>query len=102
MRKFQQIGTQSRELELVQTSIAKTFGSIEDNELLSGFLLERVILGAGENTITHRLGRRLLGWFVTRLRGNVAVWDAQDLNPISDKTLILHASAPVTVDLFLF
>jgi hypothetical protein len=65
-------------------------------------LLQKRALKAGTNRIAHSLGHALVGWQLTRLRANVAVWDAQDSEAQPDVFLSLVASAPVVVDLLVF
>lgn len=69
-----------------------------DSTILSGVELE-----VGKtNVIAHKLGRKLSGWQIIRLRGAATVWDSQDSNGSPSLTLYLHTSDPVTVDLLVF
>ena len=65
-------------------------------------LLPNVSLASGTNTINHRLGRKLVGWQISRIRASATVYDTQDSNPIPDLTLQLVASAAVVVDLLVW
>lgn len=67
-----------------------------------GKILPNVSLLAGQNTINHGLGKVLTGWYLVRIRANAIVWDSQDGNKSGNTTLILNASAPVSVDVFCF
>jgi len=69
-----------------------------DSNILTGVELE-----VGKtNVIAHKLGRKLSGWQIIRLRGQASVWDSQDSNASQNLTLWLHTSDPVTVDLLVF
>lgn len=68
----------------------------------NGLIISNVPLTAGFNTIDHRLSRDLVGWIVTRQRGQATIYDLQDLNPLPAKTLQLMSSSGVNVDLFVF
>lgn len=87
---------------LFQTNLQKTLLPIVGNPLMDGVLLERVMLASGSNQVPHRLGRRLIGWFVTRLRSSVTIYDTQDTNTLPNQFLTLVASGTATVDLFVF
>lgn len=67
-----------------------------------GKILANVSLLVGPNTIDHGLGRVLIGWYLVRQRAQADVWDSQDGNKSGNQTLILNASAPVSVDVFCF
>jgi hypothetical protein len=65
-------------------------------------ILKSVSLATGSNTISHGLGRQLQGWSIVRLRGSATIYDTQDSNPTPALTLVLVASAPVSVDIEVF
>lgn len=65
-------------------------------------VLKSVSLLTGTNTINHKLGRKLQGWKVVRQRAAASLYDNQDSNQKPELTLILIASANVTVDLEVF
>ena len=52
--------------------------------------------------IPHLLGRKLVGWQMSRIRGQAMVSDQQDSNATPDRTLVLIASAEVVVDLLVW
>ena len=89
-------------LNRVQDGLIRSLNPVLGNQILQGQLLQSVSLATGLNTINHKLGRDLVGWFITRLRANSIVWDSQDTNQSSNLTLILNASAPVVIDLWVF
>jgi hypothetical protein len=73
------------------------------NPLAGTVLLQSVSLASGANSIPHTLGRNLLGWFITRLRGSyVQIYDTQDTNLTPSTTLALNASSAIVVDIFVF
>lgn len=65
-----------------------------------GTWLRDVAVVAGTNTISHKLGRPVVGWLVTRIRG--AYPQLFELPGSDDRVLLLSASAPATVDLWVF
>lgn len=101
-------------LPLIQTSIADLsqletkWKAILDPLLrlpiLQGRTLSTVKLTAGSNQINHGLGRKLVGWLPVRWHGAWAqIYDNQDLGTTNTGLfLVLVASAPVTVDLYVY
>jgi hypothetical protein len=89
-------------LELMQTSWASELNPVLANPLVQGQLLKSVSLVAGQNIVNHKLGRALQGWVVTRIRASATLYDQQDANKTPGLTLVLQASAPVVVDLYVF
>jgi len=101
--KFDKIQTKDVAINLIQDSLEKTLNPIFDNPLLSGQLLRNIVLQSGANTINHRLGRKLVGWFITRQRGNAAnYYDTQDTNKLPALTLEITSSAAATVDIYVY
>lgn len=92
-----------RDFQLLQSSWSSILNPVITNVINSGVLLSGVVLSIGNNTINHKLGRKLTGWYVVRMRNNHAnIYDLQDSNNLSDKTLILNSDAAVSVDLVVF
>jgi len=89
-------------LDLMQTQWASQINPVIDNPLSKPIFLKNVLLTAGANTINHKLGRPLQGWFTTRVRSSVTIYDQQDANQTPGLTLVLVASAPASVDLGVF
>lgn len=65
-------------------------------------ILEKIDLKIGTNTISHRLGKRLTGWYTTRVKGPAVIYDNQDMNNTPDLTLILISDSEVTINLAVF
>jgi hypothetical protein len=80
----------------------KAISDLSKNSLMGGSVLHSIVLKSGSNDVSHKLGSKLQGWFLTRIRGNATVYDKQDGNKAPDKTLTLVASADVTVDIYVF
>ena len=86
----------------IQDQLISKMNPVLSNQLTNGSLLTSISLNSGSNTVNHKLGRKLVGWFVTRLRANVQIWDSQDGNKNDSQTLLLNASGSVTVDIWVF
>lgn len=90
-------------LSLLQTSWASQLEPVLRNPTLQTVLLKNVALASGDNVVNHRLGRKLQGWHIVRLRDvSPAIYDTQDSNPTPQLTLNLVSSAAVVVDLVVF
>lgn len=102
MKSLPIMSTDVQPLALMQTSWANALNPILTNPLVAGELLTGVALSSGANVVNHKLGRKLQGWVLTRVRANATVYDTQDLNARSQLTLLLTSSAAVIVDLYVF
>jgi|SRR5882672_2881327 len=94
--------TIDKSFSLLQTQWAQSLNPIISLPMLQQNTLTRVKLVTGPNKINHLLQRTLQGWFLIRKRSAADVFDEQDANSSPDLTLILNASADVTVDLVVF
>lgn len=94
--------TQSKDLLLLQTNWSSQINPVLNLPINQGLLLKDISIVSGNNTISHKLGRKLQGWFLVRQRGPALIYDEQDSNLYPDLTLILNSSANVTIDLFVF
>ncbi len=88
--------------ELANTKWAATINPVLSNPIVSGLLLQRVDLVAGDNTINHVLGKKLQGYIVVMNNAPVTFYDKQLTNPRPQLTLVLNASGPAIVSLFVF
>lgn len=88
--------------ELANTKWASSLNPLLGNPLMSGRLLEGVVVASGNNTINHGLQRKLRGYFVVLNNAAVTFYDVQASNQMPDLTLILHASGAATITLYVF
>lgn len=98
------VQTESRELNQVQQNIIQTVNQILKCPIISGVqILTNQSLIVGDNVLSHGLSRTLQGWLIVRYHGSWAqIFDNQDSNGTPGTTLILNASAPVKVDVYVF
>jgi hypothetical protein len=99
LTKFQ---TAVKELMLLQTDWISKINPFLANPANNSSILKDVVLATGTNTINHLLGRTLQGWSIIRRNAAATVYDAQASNPRPELTLVLVASAPITVSLEVF
>jgi hypothetical protein len=86
----------------IQDNTKKAVAQINSNVLTSGTILNSIALKSGSNTINHKLGKTLTGWFIVRQRASATIYDQQDSNKTPTQTLSLNSSADVTVDIYVF
>lgn len=89
-------------LSLMQTAWASQLNPVLAAPFLQGILLKNVTLVAGDNTVNHKLGRKLQGWVLSRVRAAATIYDKQDSNQMPALTLVLNTDADVVVDLYVF
>lgn len=104
MRKFKRHESGDYNIQKVQDALESALKSIEaDSPIIPGRLINDVALTSGTaSTISHGLGRKLRGYIVVLRNANATVWDDQATNTNSTRTLILNASANVTISLWVF
>lgn len=102
LEKFSKQITNDADLNKTQDNLVRTLNPVFNTPILAGNLLQLVPLVIGPNTIDHLLGRKLIGWMITRQRALANIYDIQDSNKMPTSTLILISDANVTVDLYVF
>lgn len=96
LTKFQ---TAVKELMLLQTDWISKLNPLLANPSNNRSILSNIALTTGSNTINHLLGHTLQGWNIIRRNGPATIYDTQASNPRPELTLVLVASAPVTVSI---
>lgn len=100
---FKQISTDSEQLDRVQANIEAALKPLVGQPILNNVILQDIELVSGsENTINHGLSRELIGWILIKQDAGALIWDSQDDNTTTNKTLILNASADVKVSILVF
>ena len=108
MARLFKVQTTDRVMKQLQDNMANllepTATTVEQSPLLAGKILPKVVLAASSNTIEHKLGRQLQGWFIVRQRAAASIYDTQDTVPVAEQSVILKltSSAIVTVDIYVF
>lgn len=97
-----QFQSDDRNFQLMQNAWAQRLNPLIRNPSLQSLILPQVALISGVNTINHRLGKKLTGWRIVRLRATAEIYDQQDDNQMPDLTLVLVSNAAVTVDIECF
>ncbi len=93
---------QQLSLTNMQNKWAAAIDPVLANPTINNLVLHSVQLSTGANVVNHKLGRKLQGWYPSRVRASATIYDTQDTNQTPELTLTLVASAAVVVDLVVF
>lgn len=93
---------QKQALSLMQTTWAQQLDPVISNEIVNGQLLQNQSLINGVTVVNHKLGRKLVGWFIVGINGAASVYDSQATNQTPQLTLVLNSNAAVSVNLWVF
>lgn len=88
--------------QLMQNSWAAQLNPLLINPLNQCEILTQVHLVIGANTIYHKLGKNLTGWFIVGQNALANIYDKQATNPNINSTLILQSDAVVQINLAVF
>ncbi len=94
--------TDNQELHMMQTRWASALDPMLACLLMQGRLVRNVDLINGVTEVNHKLGRKLIGWVLTRKPGSADIYDNQDTNSRPALTLSLTSDTDITVDIWVF
>lgn len=101
--KFDSVRTKDANLQALQESAKATADEVSGCPLIDGRLIESIVIVLGTpKVVQHGLGRKLKGWLMVRKSAGASIWDSQSTNALATKSLVLNASANVTVSLWVF
>lgn len=89
-------------LDQMMTTWAQALNPVIANELLQGQLLTNIALISGTTQVNHKLGRKLVGWFVVGINAPATIYDNQATNQTPQLTLSLTSNAVCTANLWVF
>lgn len=101
-RFFRKIVNGDRQTTQLQTNIEQAVAQVIRNPLIDGRIIEGVVLSTSALKIEHKLGRKVRGYIVLTRNANAEVYDNVSTEPQLELYLPLLASAPVTVNLWVF
>lgn len=70
--------------------------------ITQGLMLSNVSLSNGTTIVNHKLGRKLIGWFVVGINAAATIYDNQASNQTPQLTLSLTSNASCQVNLWVF
>jgi hypothetical protein len=90
------------ELDVVQRNVKEYTGQLNSNPLLSGVHLKGIVLSSSSsNTITHKLGRGYIGWFITKIKVDANIYE-NTTQTLPTRNIVLETTADATVDIYIF
>tara|TARA_Y100000310_G_C20459900_1_gene704836 strand:+ start:209 stop:517 length:309 start_codon:yes stop_codon:yes gene_type:complete len=102
MEPWKRVKSDDPEIEELQDNAEPIMRQVENAFSLGGVLLKNKTIATEATDINHGLGRAPQGFVIVRQRADARVWDLQDDNNNSTKSLTLIASAEVDVDVWIF
>ena len=101
VKRFRRVRTGNPEVQALQAALAPLLDGLAAIPVLDGRLVKAQMLTPGQdNPVNHGLGRTPAGWILAGQNAQAGVWEVAGTTP--GKTLILRASALVTVNLWIF
>ncbi|MEZ0208564.1 MAG: hypothetical protein ACAH17_00100 [Candidatus Paceibacterota bacterium] len=97
-RFFRKVFDGSESNQKLMTNIEQAVSGAIRSPLLDGRMIEAVAITAGDNRITHKLGRKVRGYIIVKKSGNVDVYDSES----DELYLILNSSGGATVSVWVF
>lgn len=89
-------------LQQTQNTWATAIDPVLSNLLVQGRLESQVILVNGTTIVNHKLGRKLVGWFIVGINAAATVYDNQATNQTPQLTLSLTSNAAATANIWVF
>lgn len=103
VKTLKKLSSENPETNKIQDNTQAALDPVLKSPLLNGTLLQNIKLQVSKNNdVDHKLNRNLRGWILVRQRAEATIWDLQDSNNLSKKTLRLRTTADVTVDIWVF
>lgn len=88
--------------ELASSQWPSVLNPLLSNPLIHGNFLHDIKVTTGANVINHKLGVKLQGYIIVRNSAPVTFYDSQATNQTPVITLVLNASGPSTISLYVF
>lgn len=100
MADFKKIGTNNVELQKVQENVGEALQPIIKSAILNGAQLDNISLASGNNTIEHRLGKKLSGWIVVKKDSGALIYEVESDFP--SRILVLNSSSQCNISLWVY
>ncbi len=102
MAKLPIFNTDDRVVSMLQTRWSALISPFLESKVIQGQQLNDITLVSGDNTINHKLSRKLQGYMVVLKSAASDIYDKQATNTMTDKTLVLNASSPCVISLWVY
>ena len=99
---FTEIHTGDAKVDQLQSNIRTAISPLLSLPFADGVHKTDVALGTSDTLVDHGLGRKFVGYIVTKQNADTSVYVSTTSNDFPETQIILKAGATVTVDLFFF
>jgi|TARA_R100001443_G_scaffold33383_3_gene47301 hypothetical protein len=99
---FTEIHTGDAKIDQLQSNIRTAISPLLSLPFADGVHKTDVALGTSDTLVDHGLGRKFVGYIITKQNADTSVFESSTTNNFPDVQMILKAGATVTVDLFFF
>lgn len=89
-------------LQQTQNTWATAIDPVLSNLLVQGQILTGISLINGTTVVNHKLGRKLVGWFIVGINAAATIYDNQATNQTPQLTLSLTSNAAATANIWVF
>lgn len=96
---FRKIYTGSRELDTIQANVQDAVAEAIRSPIVTGQALTGISIGTSQTTVSHKLGRKPIGFLVIGLNTNAVVYEAA---PADEANFYLVASLACTASFWFF
>jgi hypothetical protein len=99
---FKKFNSENREIVLLQANVESAFSQNIVSGLNNGILLENVELESGDNSVNHKLGRKIKGALVVAGGDGATIYNKILTDTELETKFTVNASADCTVNLWVF
>ena len=98
---FKKVYSTDFEVNKLQSNSEEVFNALTTSPFISGIFVT-VTVNTTDTYIEHKLQRDYSGWTITDIDANAVVYRSPTANNSRSRVLILRASTPTTVTLYIF
>ena len=87
----------------LQDNVSEVLKKIEITTLTNGIFIKDVALVAATDiSVSHKLNRLPIGFFIVKSNGDVRIWESSTINVLKDKLILFRASGTATATIYIF
>lgn len=104
MQQYTQVIASDRQVQELNTNVARVFNSLYSNPLLNNpVIVKGLLFSSGTDLlVSHKLGRAVTGYIVINSNAAVNIFQSSSVNSQPTAQIILKSNANATVDLLFF
>lgn len=98
---FRKVQAKTDDVKHLQDAVAQVFNQVLKKQIIDGaFIVDITITSGAPYVLSHGLGINPRGWIIVKKNAEADVWQSDSDTPTA--TMILNASADVTISLWVF